>query len=137
MGNISNRIFTRWSPYCICRGVVLGITSTNETPSSVPFQSFICFGRSSPAIGVYLGSTPVWMGYGLIYLWLVSSASEQPVEKANALNFEGHAGDWQVGAILDLERIEISCWAYWNSIFIYGDVFDYDGLQNVCARECR
>eukprot|EP00945_MAST-04E_sp_MAST-4E-sp1_P006724 g6724.t1 len=59
-----------------------------------------------PAIGVFLGSVPVWMGYGLIYFWLVSLASEQPVEKPTAVNFEGHAGDWQDQAILDLDRID-------------------------------
>ena len=75
-------------------------------PPPFRFRAMFALVAPPPAIGVFLGSVPVWMGYGLIYLWLVSMASEQPVEKPTAVNFEGHAGDWQDQAILDLDRID-------------------------------
>merc|ERR1711871_319992 len=59
-----------------------------------------------PLQGVLLATAPVCAGYFILYVWIVLSQSEQPLEKPNAYNFEGHAGDWQDQAILDTERVE-------------------------------
>merc|ERR1711871_1794974 len=59
-----------------------------------------------PLQGVLLATAPVCAGYAALMAWLIYSKSEQPLEKPNAYNFEGHAGDWQDQAILDIERVE-------------------------------
>lgn len=75
-------------------------------PPPFRFRALFMLVAPAPTIGVLLACVPVWMGYGSLYLWLVESRSEQPLERPQAINFEAHPGDWQDQAILDLVRVE-------------------------------
>merc|ERR1711871_1183468 len=59
-----------------------------------------------PLQGVLLATAPVCAGYFILYVWLVLSKSENPIEKPSPYNFEGHAATWHDTALLDDVRVE-------------------------------